>query len=120
TVLDIDAMRAAAALCLGDHDFRAFQAANDYRTQTWRRLDAFDIAVMPHPHAPIVHLRVTGNAFLKNMVRILVGTLVEVGLGRRRASDMRRLLSGQASRRDAGPTAPAPGLTLEHVELATT
>jgi tRNA pseudouridine38-40 synthase len=64
-----------------------------------------------------VHLVAEGSGFLRHMVRNLAGTLIEVGLGRREPESMGALLAGR-SRAAAGPTAPAAGLTLEHVEYA--
>lgn len=112
--LDSGAMARAARHLLGEHDFAAFRATGCDSRTTSRRLHAFD--VLPHPAAPVVDLVVTGNAFLRNMVRILVGTLVEVGLGRRDPDSMPALLAGGA-RPEAGRTAPAKGLTLMKVHF---
>lgn len=114
--LDLGAMRAAAEALIGEHDFRSFcvtASAEDRRTV--RRIDL--IEVMPETalgeHSIVV--RVVGNAFLHSMVRVVVGSLVEVGLGRRPASWLAEALAAR-DRAAAGPTAPAQGLVLWHVE----
>lgn len=115
--LDLEAMRAAAARLLGTHDFRAFRAADDERERTERTLHALDV-IAPYPgHGELVALEVTGDAFMKNMVRILTGTLLEVGLGRMTPAAVEALLGADASRSAAGPTAPAHGLTLVSMVL---
>jgi tRNA pseudouridine38-40 synthase len=109
--LDVGAMRAAAAPLLGRHDFAAFQAADcasDHAVREVRRLDVEGEA------GGRVEMVVEATAFVKHMVRNLVGTLVEVGLGRRDPASMAVLLaSGDRTR--AGPTAPPQGLCLEEV-----
>jgi tRNA pseudouridine38-40 synthase len=108
--LDLDALKAAAAVLVGEHDFSAFRAADCGRQNTLRTLT--EIRVTPEP--PLVHVDVFGNAFLKNMVRIIAGTLVEVGVGRLTRADVQEALeSGDRTR--AGRTAPAHGLTLVQV-----
>ena len=113
-VLDLVAMRTAAADLLGERDFACFQAAgSDVRT-TVRRLSRVDVLGDPGGEVSIL---AEGSGFLRHMVRNLAGTLIEVGLGRRGADSMPDLLaSGDRSR--AGPTAPAEGLTLEEVYYA--
>jgi tRNA pseudouridine38-40 synthase len=95
---------------VGTHDFRAFRAADcesestvrDVYSSTWSRADY------------LLTYEITANAFLKQMVRILVGSMVDVALGRRTEAEFRRLLEG-ASRGEAGRTAPARGLILLRV-----
>jgi tRNA pseudouridine38-40 synthase len=99
---------------VGTHDFAAFRSAGDERTVTVRTLTRATVEASPDGRE--VALVVEGSAFLYNMVRILAGTLVEVGLGRRSPGAVRRALQS-LERGDAGMTAPAHGLTLEHVEL---
>ncbi|MCS6914097.1 MAG: tRNA pseudouridine(38-40) synthase TruA [Myxococcales bacterium] len=112
--LDRVAMRQAAAQLVGRHDFRAFRAADCERRTTvrWvRRLEVLDVVGEPEA----LHIEVEATAFLKHMVRILVGTLVEVGRGRRSVAEVAELLrSGDRTR--AGPTAPAHGLILCRVD----
>lgn len=115
--LDLDAMSAAAKRLEGTHDFRAFRASGDPRENTIRTLTR--VAVLPGfcGREDLVAIEVHGTAFLQHMVRILVGTLVEVGRERMRAEDVGALLGPSATREKAGETAPACGLTLVHVEL---
>jgi len=112
TPLDLGAMRAAAAALEGSHDFRAFQAAGGAPGSTLRRLRR--VAVEGEPRGE-VRLLVEGDAFLRHMVRILVGTLVEVGIGRRDPAGIPALHAARERSR-AGPTAPARGLCLVRVD----
>jgi tRNA pseudouridine38-40 synthase len=108
--LDVAAMREAAASLIGEHDFSAFRAAGCTAKSTIRRLD--DITVSPLAEEPaVLALDVRGNAFLRNMVRILAGTLVEVGERRRAVGQLAEILAGK-DRTRAGITAPAHGLEL--------
>lgn len=115
--LDVEAMRRAAAMLVGHHDFRAFRAADDQRENTVRFM--YDVRVVT-PFAGEedgLALEFEGNAFMKNMVRILVGTLLDVGRGAMSPEKIPSLLGPTARREDAGPTAPAHGLCLMHVTL---
>ncbi|HET9626275.1 MAG TPA: tRNA pseudouridine(38-40) synthase TruA [Kofleriaceae bacterium] len=108
--LDPEAMRAAATALIGEHDFSAFRAAGCTAKSTVRRLDA--VAITPLADEPaVLAVDVRGNAFLRNMVRILVGTLVEVGEHRRAVGQLAEILAGK-DRTRAGITAPAHGLEL--------
>jgi tRNA pseudouridine38-40 synthase len=109
--LDLDAMRAAAAGLVGEHDFASFQAAGCAARTTRREIQRLEISGAP---GEAVIVDVAATAFLRHMVRNLVGTLVEVGLGRREAGAMAALIEGR-DRRLAGRTAPAQGLCLEAV-----
>ncbi len=115
--LDVAAMRAAAAAWIGTHDFRAFRAADDEREQTTRTLHRIDILERWSGHPELLAVEVTGSAFMKNMVRILAGTLLEAGRGRLSAAEAAALLGPEARREMAGSTAPAHGLTLVEVRL---
>ena len=108
--LDRDAMRAAAALLVGEHDFAAFRASGCSAKTTVRRVESIDIT----DDGELVHVDVRGNAFLRNMVRILVGTLAEVGSGARSMAQVVEILAGR-DRTKAGITAPAQGLELVSV-----
>jgi len=109
--LDVGAMRAAAARLVGRHDFAAFQAADCQCEHAVR--DLYRLEVLGEPGGRIDFV-VEATAFVKHMVRNLVGTLVEVGLGKRAPASMDELLaSGDRTR--AGPTAPPQGLCLEEV-----
>jgi len=104
-----------AALALGTHDFAAFRASADERTNTTRTIRALTLTVDPGD-ARVVRVDVEGDAFMHNMVRILVGTLVDVARGHREEGAIVRALASR-DRRDAGITAPAEGLYLEEVRL---
>lgn len=110
--LDVEAMRDAASALLGEHDFRSFcvtESAEGKRTV--RRLDVVEMAEEEHLGESCLAVRVVGNAFLHSMVRVIVGSLVEVGTGRRDAEWLGEALV-VCDRSAAGPTAPAHGLTL--------
>lgn len=115
--LDMAAMREAAACLVGTHDFQAFRAADDERELTVRTIHALEVLERVHGDDELIAIVVNGSAFMKNMVRILTGTLVEVGLGRMTPSAVAALLQPGAERRSAGPTAPAHGLTLMSMVL---
>ena len=108
--LDLDRMRQAAALLCGEHDFRGFRASDCDRRNTVRVIRRFDLA----KQGALIELDVEATAFLKNMVRILVGTLADVGRGKRELPDVLRALE-TGDRAAGGVTAPAAGLTLAHV-----
>jgi tRNA pseudouridine38-40 synthase len=106
--LDVDAMDAAARALVGEHDFAAFRGADAEPVRsTVRRL--FESTLERGP-GPLVY-RVEATAFLKHMVRNVVGTLVEVGRGARPAGSVGEILAGR-DRTRAGATAPAHGLVL--------
>lgn len=118
--LDVDAMGEAASALLGEHDFRSFCKASsaglleaDGRS-TCRRLSAVSVVRAREAGEELVAIDVRGNAFLHNMVRVIAGTLVEVGRGHRDASWVASALAAH-DRSAAGPTAPAHGLTFEWV-----
>ena len=106
--LALEAMREAAAQIVGRHDFASFQAAGSDIVDTRRELNRLQIE--GKAGAAIV-LDFEGSGFLRYMVRNIVGTLLEVGAGRRSPSSMGELLAAQ-DRRQAGPTAAARGLAL--------
>jgi tRNA pseudouridine38-40 synthase len=109
--LDLDAMRAAAAPLIGRHDFAAFQAADCAAHHAVRELWRLDLVDAGGGAFDVV---VEATAFVKHMVRNFVGTLVEVGLGRRSASSIPDLVKS-GDRTQAGRTAPPQGLFLEEV-----
>jgi tRNA pseudouridine38-40 synthase len=108
--LDLDAMRTASALLVGRHDFAAFQAAGSAVASTERTILALAITADSSADTPIV-VQVSGDGFLRHMVRNIVGTLVEIGTGRRKPSETRSILDSR-DRSRAGPTAPPQGLFL--------
>jgi tRNA pseudouridine38-40 synthase len=115
-LLDVGAMRVAAAHLVGEHDFRSFCVAESAGgKRTVRRVEVLDIGEEEHLGERCLVVRVVGNAFLHSMVRTIVGSLVEVGRGRRDPAWVAEAL-GALDRNAAGPTAPAQGLTLWHVE----
>jgi tRNA pseudouridine38-40 synthase len=131
SALDLVAMNAAAALVAGRRDFAAFQAAGSAVTSTEREVFESSIrsqharedepdagtrdASAPTVRAPLVVYDISGSGFLRHMVRNIVGSLVEIGRGRRPVEWMTEILDGR-SRALAGPTAPPQGLVLVAVE----
>ncbi|MDV2887213.1 tRNA pseudouridine(38-40) synthase TruA [Alkalihalophilus pseudofirmus] len=109
--LDIDKMRQAAGYLVGTYDFSAFCAANTSVIDKVRTLYAVDIK----EHEDELHFILRGNGFLYNMVRIIVGTLLEVGYGKRTAESVETALR-TCKRNDAGKTAPPEGLYLWSVQ----
>lgn len=108
--LDVDAMRRAAALIEGEHDFTAFCSNKRMKKSAVRNLKKISIERCGGE----VRFTLTGDGFLYNMVRIIVGTLLEVGMGKRPADDVPAALASK-NREPAGFTAPAQGLTLWEV-----
>jgi tRNA pseudouridine38-40 synthase len=104
---DLDAMREAASFFVGEHDFASFRTAGCAAKTTVRRIDGVEIM----QDGPFVIIDVRGSGFLKNMVRMMVGTLVEVGRGKREPATVARLLAAPGSH-PAGATAPPHGLCL--------
>ena len=114
TPLDLAAMRRAASHLLGSHDFRSFQAARSAPGPTVRSLARVDVQGETRGE---VEIWVQGDAFLRHMVRIRAGTLVEVGIGRRDPDAIPAVLASRERAR-AGRTAPARGLCLVRVDYA--
>ena len=108
--LDMEAIRTTASALVGEHDFRAFRASDCDRRTTRRIVRRIDV----DRQGALVTIDVEATAFLKNMVRILVGTLVDVGRGRIETSAVPRMLDS-GDRAAGGMTAPAHGLTLLRV-----
>lgn len=109
--LDLEAMRRAAALLCGEHDFAAFCSLKNSKRSTVRELRSLEIL----QEGEELRLFFTGDGFLYNMVRILTGTLLETGLGLRSAESVAEALRS-GDRALAGPTAPAQGLFLWEVQ----
>ena len=122
--LDRPAMQEAAAALVGTHDFAAFRSLGGDATTTVRTVTASEVSVGRAPLGPpgepedgpgsLLVYEITGDGFLRHMVRAVAGTLVAVGRGQRRASSMAALLAG-GHRADAGATAPPQGLFLVRV-----
>ncbi|MDB4959042.1 MAG: tRNA pseudouridine synthase [Myxococcales bacterium] len=108
--LSIPNMVEGSHALLGEHDFSAFRAAGCGAKTTVRRIESVAVT---RAHE-LVEIDVRGNAFLRNMVRIIVGTLVEVGTGKRAPSQVAEIVASK-DRLQAGITAPAHGLTLVEV-----
>lgn len=106
---DVDRMRDAAQLYVGTHDFSAFCGNKNMKKSTVRMVRSFDVERIGEE----IRFTVTGNGFLQHMVRIMVGTLLEVGCGKREADSIPNLY-GQ-KREKAGPSVPACGLCLMEV-----
>ncbi len=111
--LDLEAMKRAASLLPGHHDFSAFAKSGGSHGQPERTIHQAEWMEAGDE----LSFRVAGDGFLRGMVRALVGTTLEVGRGRRSVDDFADLLGG-GPRAAAGPNAPARGLCLEHVEYS--
>ena len=107
--VDVDAMKKAAAFFLGEHDFSAFCANKHMKKSTVRYIQDFSVQSVGSE----IRFTVTGNGFLHHMVRIMVGTLLEVGRGERKPEDIRALFGAQRSA--AGELIPSSGLCLMEV-----
>jgi len=116
--LDIRAMEEAAAHFVGTKDFKSFQASGGEEKKTTVRT-IHDLTIVKeqdpqHGAAQSLHIEITGDGFLYNMVRIIAGTLVEVGLGKKSPHDMPSVIESK-DRQNAGHTAPPQGLYLAKV-----
>ena len=103
-------MLEAASYILGEHDFTCFCAANTSVVDKVRTVHHLQLEW----HGEELHMIIQGNGFLYNMVRIIAGTLWEVGIGKRAANNLEEIIASK-SRDSAGKTAPAKGLYLEKV-----
>ena len=110
--LDVEKMRKAAEVLVGTHDFKSFCSVNTAVESTVRTIYELDMKKT----GDLITIRVTGNGFLYNMVRILAGTLIQAGLGDRTPEQIQKILAAQ-DRKAAGPTAPACGLTMMGIEF---
>lgn len=122
--LDVEAMQKACAPFLGEHDFAGFCSAGAQVKSTVRTIYALEVTQewLPDPTEPassrgsLIRIRVTGDGFLYNMVRIIAGTLLEVGRGRIQPEQMEQIVDSR-DRSQAGPTAVPQGLRLEKIEI---
>ena len=110
--LAVEKMKKAASYLEGEHDFKSFCAIGAQVKTTVRTIYACDV----EKEGDIITIRVTGNGFLYNMVRIIAGTLVQVGGGAIEPEAVKEFLA-KKDRSAAGPTAPAPGLTMMGIEF---
>ena len=111
--LDVRAMRSAARRLVGRHNFKSFQASDKKKRASVRTLKRLSI----HRRGPLVQMTFQANGFVYHMIRNIVGTLLEVGKGRRRPEEVVALLS-KRDRQFSGPTAPAKGLCLMKVRYS--
>lgn len=109
--LDVHAMREAAGYLVGEHDFKSFCSIHAQVETTVRRIYALTV----DKKEDIITIRITGNGFLYNMVRIIAGTLIRVGTGEYKPEQIPEILAAK-NREMAGPTAPAHGLTMIGIE----
>ena len=109
---DVDAMREAARYLVGEHDFKSFCTVGAQVESTVRTITDLEVVRIGEE----IVIRVTGTGFLYNMVRIIAGTLLEVGYGRMSVEDIPSILEA-CDRHVAGPTAPAKGLCLVKYEF---
>jgi len=109
--LNIKKIKEAMKYFLGEHDFASFQASGSRVKNTVRTIQDMYL----EKHEDVLILIIKGNGFLYNMVRIIVGTLVEIGLGKKEPHSISKIIEAK-DRNLAGPTAPPTGLCLEHVE----
>ncbi|NVN98898.1 MAG: tRNA pseudouridine(38-40) synthase TruA [Geobacteraceae bacterium] len=107
--LDVERMRLAAGLFVGEHDFASFRTSGCAAKTTVRRIDSVTVSC----EGDFLHIDVKGSGFMRNMVRIMAGTLVEIGRGKMSGQDIIRCLREPGSL--AGPTAPPHGLCLIQV-----
>ena len=108
--LDLDAMKKTAELFLGQHDFLGFSSVKRSKKSTIRNIYKFEV----YEKGDEIGFVVTGDGFLYNMVRIIVGTLVEVGSGRKTADEIPGIIESR-NRGKAGFTAPPQGLYLKEI-----
>lgn len=109
---DMERMREAAVYFVGTHDFKSFCSVDAQAESTVRQVDSVEV----EKEGNLITIRVAGRGFLYNMVRIMAGTLMEVGRGQMEPQEMVRILEAK-DRGAAGPTAPACGLTLMKYEF---
>lgn len=109
--LDIEKMKRAGEYILGEHDFKSFCSSRTQVDNTVRTVYLLDIK----KQGEMIYIRISGNGFLYNMVRIIVGTLIKVGLGVYPPEHVKEIIE-EKNREVAGPKAPACGLTLQGIE----
>lgn len=113
TPLAIDDIKKGASSLLGTHDFKSFCSNKRLKKSSIRTI--YEIEIKDLPEEKLLLFTITGNGFLYNMVRIISGTLIEIGLGIRKPEEMPQIIAG-CNRALAGHTAPAKGLCLLSVE----
>lgn len=109
--LDVNKMIEASTFLMGTHDFQSFTTLKSKKKSTVKTINSIDIS----KNNEIIEIKIKGNSFLWNMVRIIVGTLIEVGKGSIMPGDIEKILL-ECKRQEAGPNAPSQGLFLKEVE----
>jgi len=109
--LNVRLMRKESRCLTGEHNFKSFQASDKKERSSTRKIKQLKVA----RNKDLIHIDIEANGFLYNMVRNIVGTLIEIGRGRFPEGSMKRILSAK-NRRAAGPTVPAKGLCLIKVK----
>ncbi len=109
--LDVEMMQKGADILVGTHDFESYSSAGKSVEDTVRTVTAISVKKTNQ----MISIKVTGNGFLYNMVRIIVGTLMELGIGKRDLESI-ELSIKERNRQLTGTTAPAKGLTLQHID----
>ena len=109
--IDPDKLKEAASYFVGEHDFKAFCGNKHYKKSTVRKIYSIDV----RKEEGIIYIRFKGSGFLRNMVRIIVGTMTDCALGRMETSDIPGIFES-GERANAAPTAPPQGLFLVEVE----
>ena len=117
--LDVGAMRQAAQYLVGEHDFKSFCSVNTQVKDTVRKINSIEVLAesqqtAAEEDARLITIRINGNGFLYNMVRIIAGTLIQVGFRRYPPEQVKEILAAK-DRAMAGETAPACGLTLMEI-----
>lgn len=115
--LDVESMRRAGQLLVGKHDFASFQSTGSPRDCTVRTITAIELGQGGVENPDLIWIDVSGDGFLYNMVRNIVGTLVDVGAGRRSVDWISEVIAAR-DRTAAGQTAPAQGLMLMEVAFS--
>ncbi|HIV34229.1 MAG TPA: tRNA pseudouridine(38-40) synthase TruA [Candidatus Blautia intestinigallinarum] len=110
--LDVEKMRAATSYLIGRHDFASFCGSGAQVKSTVRTIRSIEI----ERYEDMITIRISGEGFLYNMVRIIAGTLIEIGNGQYPPERMKKILDAR-DREYAGPTAPARGLTLLGIQF---
>ncbi len=109
--LDLERMQRAASYVVGEHDFKSFCSAGSQAKETVRTVYSLTV----EKQGDLICIRITGSGFLYNMVRIIAGTLMEIGAGAKKPEEMKTIIAG-CDRSLAGPTAPARGLRLVKIQ----
>ena len=109
--IDVEKLKEAASYFVGEHDFKAFCGNKHYKKSTVRKIYSIDV----RKEEGIIYIRFKGSGFLRNMVRIIVGTMTDCALGRMEVSDIPGIFES-GERANAAPTAPPQGLFLVEVE----